>query len=805
MGGATSNGNAFPFIVGTIDYVPSGQILRCFYGNGVVTEYEYDRRSRMSSLVTARAEEPTNPLLAYDYTFDGVNNITRIDDRRPGTDRPAGDRRRNTQIFSYDTLYRLTNVQYSFALPGGPDRDDGRIAYRYDSIGNMLSKTSDIEHRENGLSVTNLGNMNYGGDLGKSNRVGRAEGDPPGPHALTVAETSTENRLYPYDANGNMTNIDGLECIWDYRDRLVAVENDKMRAEYIYDYGDRRIIKKAWNKTDTAPGDSPSLTTLYIDRYFEVRDNDQPVKYVWRGAVRQAKIIGTLDPTAKRVQRLRICEGWNLLSLAVDAIDSASQILSHPEVESLLRWDRSAKSYVRVNSVDPLPSGSVFWIRSSTSTTVEVMGIYRDPSGSPFESGGDFAASGALESLNVEESLPEDFTEAWAYDQESKAWQGQFTGGLEFLSDLPQHIPSGQPIYIRTADATPEIKTISREKRIQYYHQDHLASSNITTDGEGNFVEEVVFYPFGHPRHRHQLSEIGNVPESYLFAQKELDVLTGLQYFEARYLAGPLGRFLSVDPVQPGSSQSRSPYAYAAGNPLRFVDPLGTNLFDIFPTPIEKAYQAQLYARRAGLSEAEQQKAYEEQYQVYAELGAYTGKVTVEVAATLATAGGSQGAKAAVTKGPSVAGSIATKGKTAIATVKSWGSRGWRHAKRLFRRGGSGAKGAGTSTGARTARISEEMIEWRKALSEAMMEGAERIMKSKEVIGGKGGMEWVPFGRMQGGTPYLPTRFVGEVEPLLKMVKGGFVEAGKTTGDVASFFVETGGKLLDVMPAVVPW
>ena len=135
----------------------------------------------------------------------------------------------------------------------------------------MLSQTSDIQQFENGLSVTQLGAMGYGGAAGASGRLGRAATDPPGPHALTsVSQPSTNNpqpRVYGYDANGNMTNIDGLACTWDFKDRLVAVENANMRAEYSYDYTDRRITKKVfWKNADPSPAtaaaakiDSPVL------------------------------------------------------------------------------------------------------------------------------------------------------------------------------------------------------------------------------------------------------------------------------------------------------------------------------------------------------------------------------------------------------------------------------------------------------------------------------------------------------------------------------------------------------------------
>jgi hypothetical protein len=54
-----------------------------------------------------------------------------------------------------------------------------------------------------------------------------------------------------------MTDIDGLHCTWDFKDRLVEVEDDKMRAEYRYDYTDRRVIKRVWPK---AGADVPPST-----------------------------------------------------------------------------------------------------------------------------------------------------------------------------------------------------------------------------------------------------------------------------------------------------------------------------------------------------------------------------------------------------------------------------------------------------------------------------------------------------------------------------------------------------------------
>lgn len=66
--------------------------------------------------------------------------------------------------------------------------------------------------------------------------------------------------------------------------------------------------------------------------------------------------------------------------------------------------------------------------------------------------------------------------------------------------------------------------------------------------------------------------------------QKERDVETGLDYFNARYYSSTQGRFTSVDPLM-ASGRANSPqtwnrYAYVLNNPLKLVDPTGLQADD---------------------------------------------------------------------------------------------------------------------------------------------------------------------------------------------------------------------------------
>ena len=65
-----------------------------------------------------------------------------------------------------------------------------------------------------------------------------------------------------------------------------------------------------------------------------------------------------------------------------------------------------------------------------------------------------------------------------------------------------------------------------------------------------------------------------------LFTGQEHDFETGLDYFNARYLANGYGRFTIVDPLGEvpqalADPQGYNPCAHGSNNPLRFVDPTG--------------------------------------------------------------------------------------------------------------------------------------------------------------------------------------------------------------------------------------
>jgi RHS repeat-associated protein len=114
--------------------------------------------------------------------------------------------------------------------------------------------------------------------------------------------------------------------------------------------------------------------------------------------------------------------------------------------------------------------------------------------------------------------------------------------------------------------ATTVAADASKTTSTRYYHLDHLNSTKLVSDEQGEISVEYVYRAFGE-----QLGKIGDGEARHTYGGKELDNETNLYYFNARYYDATTGRFISVDPAQDGINW----YVYCNNNPLSFVDPTG--------------------------------------------------------------------------------------------------------------------------------------------------------------------------------------------------------------------------------------
>jgi RHS repeat-associated protein len=119
-----------------------------------------------------------------------------------------------------------------------------------------------------------------------------------------------------------------------------------------------------------------------------------------------------------------------------------------------------------------------------------------------------------------------------------------------------------------------------------YVSVDHLGSTRMLMDANGNAQRRYDYLPFG----GELLASTGNrtTTMGYLTAPDDLgpkftgqsrDPDTVLDWFNVRYMSPAQGRFQSVDPgnagADPSGPQTWNMYSYVTNNPLSYTDPSG--------------------------------------------------------------------------------------------------------------------------------------------------------------------------------------------------------------------------------------
>ncbi len=134
-------------------------------------------------------------------------------------------------------------------------------------------------------------------------------------------------------------------------------------------------------------------------------------------------------------------------------------------------------------------------------------------------------------------------------------------------------------------DPTGGTRALFMERNTYWYHADHLGSTNWVTDHEGEGYEHFQYTPYGESWISEQLGDTV-FTMTHRFTGQELDPETGLYAFPARNYYPRTSRWLSVDPagvelMNPDRDnfmlvESTNWYSYVSNNPLKYVDPTGT-------------------------------------------------------------------------------------------------------------------------------------------------------------------------------------------------------------------------------------
>ncbi|MFC1727443.1 RHS repeat domain-containing protein [Patescibacteria group bacterium] len=115
------------------------------------------------------------------------------------------------------------------------------------------------------------------------------------------------------------------------------------------------------------------------------------------------------------------------------------------------------------------------------------------------------------------------------------------------------------------------------EEELCFIHSDHLGSTALVSNEAGELVSQQNYYPYGSTRNSQ-----GFLPGEREYTSQVSDqAQTGLYYYNARYYDPVTGLFTQAD-----KRQGLNRYQYVHGNPLRFVDPTGSQA-EVVPRVLE--------------------------------------------------------------------------------------------------------------------------------------------------------------------------------------------------------------------------
>jgi RHS repeat-associated protein len=111
---------------------------------------------------------------------------------------------------------------------------------------------------------------------------------------------------------------------------------------------------------------------------------------------------------------------------------------------------------------------------------------------------------------------------------------------------------------------------------VVFYHGDHLGSTTVLTNAEGEPLARLVYEPFGEAI-APPGSPTATVP-TFGFTGQRFEAALGLYDYGVRWYDPALARFLSADSLvpEPGDPQSLNRYSYVRNNPLSRIDPDGS-------------------------------------------------------------------------------------------------------------------------------------------------------------------------------------------------------------------------------------
>lgn len=530
----TIDGKSYIF---TAEFGPGGEITKYTYPDNSLLTYTYDRSGRVTSI---DMQDATNQVRAQSKNLAKFSNYTALD--QPGNilygngvttsyNYGADGTLKNSQIknasgtllsnlaYSWDKYNNITSIQ---------DLDksglDESQTFTYDSLDHLISAigvygSKQYSYTDSGLLISNK-------DLTKNTEmknINQSEAHAVRKQYLNGAVFSA----LTYDSNGNLTqkqyvNSNTINYNYDGQNQLINVSSGNTSSDYKYDYNGNIIktIEKDSNGINTTKYTLMKTYAITTQQDAKRASNTTHTKYIF-GA------DGCIASISKNSSEVRLLTKTNYSSLYSN---------SNSSLQNINQWMNKNLTTKNMFNFMMLTAGLFLM----------------------------FAA--------FEISKKKDYKVRNSATSKIIKYVSAILVAAMFIGIIPSNFAMAQGISI---SPNPGVTGT------YYYSQDNVGSTNIATDINGNVVYKAIHDPYGTLDKEHS---IGLDKFTDDFTGQDFKNGSKLYYFQSRFYDPELCTFITADSelganaLQYVSAFNR--YAYAGGNPIKYIDPSGHNFID---------------------------------------------------------------------------------------------------------------------------------------------------------------------------------------------------------------------------------
>jgi RHS repeat-associated protein len=574
---------------------PDSAFTTSYYsGNTIIlTEEAGNQRLQLTDglgRLTDVYEDPYGANFRTNYVVDPLNNVRTV---TQGV---------QTRRFIFDSLGRLTT---------GTNPESGTVTYAYDNVGNLLQRQDgrgiisyytydSLDRPQTARYSDSTSQTTFSYDNAGANSIGSLT-----TVVSTNLTTSSTTNYTAFDVMGRVTASNQQTQGQSYPFTYVYNLAGALTSET---YPSGRVVTTSYNGLNlpfAVNGQLAGAQTNYIisgsykahGGLFQTQYGNHLVRtWTYDNRLRPTALWDAKQDDPSQFLFLEY-PTWNANGTLASKVTYAggpaslanlpqfSQSFTHDSLKRLT-FASDSGGWWQIYNYDQYGN---MWIPSSSGLPVNgampVGNIYNGKNQNPnfsYDNAGNQSAFGSL-NLNYDaENRLINATNEVAFGGGSAVYQ--YDG---FGSRVAKMLPSGTTIYVydalgRMAAEYSTVPSSPSPCTTCYLSVDHLGSTRMVTDQNATVVSRHDFAPFGQEvpsgAGRSTIwAASDNINQK--FTGQEHDYDTALEFFQARYLASSLGRFMSPDPANASADltnpQSWNAYAYVLGNPLGLLDPTG--------------------------------------------------------------------------------------------------------------------------------------------------------------------------------------------------------------------------------------